>query len=147
MKPYIPDTLPFANLDYKRLISKVGEANSSLARYDGLLQAVINPEILLSPLTTREAVLSSKIEGTQATVDEVLQHQAGMLVKDENKEKDIQEISNYRSTLILAEKELEKKPITLFLIRQMHGELMTSVRGEIKEPGKFREIQKEIWIP
>ena len=147
MKPYIPDTLPFDNLDYKRLISKVGEANSSLARYDGLLQAVINPEILLSPLMTREAVLSSKIEGTQATVDEVLQHQAGMLVKDENKEKDIQEISNYRSTLILAEKELEKKPITLFLIRQMHGELMTSVRGEKKEPGKFREIQNWIGKP
>jgi Fic family protein len=147
MKPYVPEKLPLDKLDYKRLISKVGEANASIARYDGLLQAVVNPEILLSPLTTREAVLSSKIEGTQATFDEVLQHEAGMLVRDENKEKDIQEISNYRSTLILAEKELKEKPITLFLIRQMHGELMTSVRGENKDPGKFREIQNWIGKP
>jgi Fic family protein len=147
MNSYVPDTLPLKNLDYKRLISKVGQANAALARYDGLLQAVVNPEILLSPLTTREAVLSSKIEGTQATVDEVLQHEAGMLVEDEKKEYDIQEISNYRSTLILAEKELEEKPITLFLIRQMHAELMTSVRGENKVPGKFREIQNWIGKP
>jgi len=147
MKPYVPETLPPQNLDYKRLIRLVGEANAAIARYEGLLQAVVNPEILLSPLTTREAVLSSKIEGTQATVDEVLQHEAGMSVKDENREKDIQEISNYRSTLILAEKELKEKPITLFLIRQMHAELMTSVRGESKEPGKFRKIQNWIGKP
>jgi Fic family protein len=147
MKPFIPESLPLDNLDYKRLIGKVGEANASLARYDGLLPTVVKPEILLSPLTTREAVLSSKIEGTQATVDEVLQHEAGMSVNDESKENDIQEIKNYRSTLIIAEKELEEKPITLFLIRQMHGELMRSVRGENKDPGKFREIQNWIGEP
>jgi len=72
MQPYVPEKLPPANLDYKRLIGLVGEANASLARYDGLLQAMLNPEILLSSLTTREAVLSSKIEGTQATMDEVV---------------------------------------------------------------------------
>lgn len=147
MKPYIPEKLPLENLDYKSLISLVGEANAAIARYDGLLQAVVNPEILLSPLITREAVLSSKIEGTQATVDEVLQHEAGMFIRDENKKQDIQEITNYRSTLILAEKELEDKPITLFIIRQMHSELMTSVRGENKDPGKFREIQNWIGKP
>jgi len=147
MKPYVPEKLPLENLDYKRLISLVGEANAELARYDGLLQAVVNPEILLSPLTTREAVLSSKIEGTQATVDEVLKYEAGVLVQDEYKEQDIQEIVNYRSTLILAENELKNRPITLFLIRQMHKELMTSVRGENKSPGQFREIQNWIGKP
>jgi len=147
MKPYIPDKLPLGNLNYKKLIGLVGGANAELARYDGLLQAVVNPEILLSPLTTREAVLSSKIEGTQATVDEVLQHEAGMTVEGKSKLQDIQEITNYRATLILAEKALEKKPISLFLIRQMHRELMTSVRGAHKNPGKFREIQNWIGKP
>jgi Fic family protein len=70
-----------------------------------------------------------------------------MSVKNGGREKDIQEISNYRSTLILAEKELKEKPISLFLIRQMHAELMTSVRGESKDPGKFREIQNWIGKP
>ena len=147
MQPYIPKKLPPVNLDYKRLIGLVGEANAALARYDGLLQAVVNPEILLSPLTTREAVLSSKIEGTQATMDEVLQHEAGMQAKEESKKQDIQEIVNYRSTLIQAEKELAKRPFSLFLIRQMHNELMSSVRGANKEPGKFREIQNWIGKP
>jgi len=134
-------------LDYKKLLGLVGEANASLARYDGLLQAVINPEILLSPLTTREAVLSSKIEGTQATVDEVLQHEAGMPAREDYIKQDIQEIQNYRSTLIQAEKELKTRPLNLFLIRQMHKELMSSVRGSKKEPGKFRQIQNWIGQP
>ena len=57
---------PLKCLDYARLNSrKVGLANAALARYDGLLQSVINPGVMLSPLTNREAVLSSRIEGTQ----------------------------------------------------------------------------------
>ena len=78
MKPYVPQPLPLTCLDYARLIRKVGPANAALARYDGLLQSVINPGVMLSPLTNREAVLSSRIEGTQATVDEVLEYEAGM---------------------------------------------------------------------
>ena len=66
MKPYLPNQLPVKNLNYEKIIGLVGRANAELARYDGLLQAIVNPEILLSPLTTNEAVLSSKIEGTQA---------------------------------------------------------------------------------
>ncbi len=147
MKPYIPQKLPPTNLDYKKLIGLVGDANTALARYDGLLQAMVNPEILLSPLTTREAVLSSRIEGTQATVDEVLQHEAGMLAQKESIKQDIQEIVNYRSTLIQAKKELSERPFSLVLIRQMHKELMSSVRGENREPGKFRSIQNWIGKP
>ena len=68
MKPYIADPLPICDLDFKRLFALVGDANAELARYDGLLQGIPNPAVMLSPLTTQEAVLSSKIEGTQATV-------------------------------------------------------------------------------
>ncbi len=60
MKPYIVDELPVRNLDYKSLITGIGDANAELARYDGLLQGIPNPAIMLSPLTTQEAVLSSK---------------------------------------------------------------------------------------
>ena len=55
----------------------MGEANAALARYDGLFIVMVNPAVMLSPLTSKEAVLSSKIEGTQATVEEVFEHEAG----------------------------------------------------------------------
>jgi Fic family protein len=147
MKPYIPEELPIKNLNYKNIIGLVGRANAVLARYDGLLQAIVNPEILLSPLTTNEAVLSSKIEGTQATLDEVLKYEAGMDLIEERKKHDVQEIVNYRSTLILAEQQLENRPLSLLLLRQMHKELMTSVRGENKHPGEFRTTQNWIGLP
>lgn len=143
MKPYVPETLPLKCLDFSRLIRKTGPANAALARYDGLLQSVINPEVMLSPLTNREAVLSSKIEGTQATVDEVLEYEAGMEFEGE-KVKDIQEIVNYRKALILAKKSLEDQPLNLSLIRSMHAVLLDSVRGANKTPGQFRVIQN--WL-
>ena len=143
MEPYVPQPLPLIGLDLARLISHIGPANAALARYDGLLQSVINPNVMLSPLTNREAVLSSKIEGTQATVDEVLEFEAGLEFEDEKKH-DIQEIVNYRKTLLMASESLVDRPITLSLVRQMHLVLMDSVRGTNKTPGEFRRDQN--WI-
>ncbi len=143
MKPFVPHDLPPTGLDYARLIGLVGQANAAIARYDGMLQSVVNPAILLSPLTTNEAVLSSKIEGTQATLDEVLEHEAGQSY-DEEKTKDIQEIVNYRLALTLAGETLEKQPLTLSLLQHVHGILLNSVRGQNKSPGEFRKDQN--WI-
>ena len=143
MQPYIPHALPLTNLDYARLIAHIGPANAALARYDGLLQSVINPGVMLSPLTNREAVLSSKIEGTQATVDEVLEYEAGLEFGDE-KAKDIQEIVNYRKTLVIASEYVQERSLTLALVKQMHAVLMDSVRGANKTPGEFRRDQN--WI-
>jgi len=142
-KPYQPDPLPLENLDYRQLFALVGEANAELARYDGLLQGIPNPAVMLSPLTTLEAVLSSKIEGTQATVDEVLEQEAG-LEKEGEKYKDIQEISNYRSALYQASEHLETYPIRLSFILDLHRILLSSVRGQGKTPGEFRKDQN--WI-
>lgn len=142
-KPYQPDSLPLENLDYRQLFALVGAANAELARYDGLLQGIPNPAVMLSPLTTQEAVLSSKIEGTQATVDEVLEHEAG-LEKHGEKYKDIQEISNYRSALFQASEHLKSYPIRLSLILELHRILLDSVRGQGKTPGEFRKDQN--WI-
>jgi Fic family protein len=143
MKPYVPKPLPLRDLDLARLLPRIGPANAALARYDGLLQSVVNPAVLLSPLTQREAVLSSKIEGTQATVDEVLEFEAGMDF-DAEKTKDIQEVVNYRKTLTLATSVVDQRPISLGLLKQMHGVLMDSVRGANKTPGEFRREQN--WI-
>ena len=143
MEPYQPDPLPLRNLDVARLISHVGPANAAIARYDGLLQSVVNPAVMLSPLTQREAVLSSKIEGTQATVDEVMEYEAGIEF-DPEKTTDIQEVVNYRKALTLASEAINSGPIDLRLILQMHGVLMDSVRGQRKSPGQFRDEQN--WI-
>ena len=101
---------------------------------------------MLSPLTTQEAVLSSKIEGTQATVDEVLEQEAG-LIKEGEKYKDIQEISNYRLALFQASEHLRGYPIRLGLIREIHKILLNSVRGQNKTPGEFRMDQNWIGKP
>lgn len=143
MKPYAPDELPINELDYRQLLPLVGQANAALARYDGLLQGIPNPAVMLSPLTTQEAVLSSKIEGTQATVDEVLEQEAGLL-KEGEKYKDIQEISNYRQALYKARDYLDAFPIRLGFVRELHRILMDSVRGQDKTPGEFRVDQN--WI-
>ncbi len=143
MKPYIPDELPIEDLDYKELFKLVGNANAELARYDGLLQGITNPDVMLSPLTTQEAVLSSKIEGTQATVDEVLEHEAG-IIKEPEKEKDIQEILNYRMALLISREYLDEYPIRLGFICELHKILLNSVRGQDKTPGAFRLDQN--WI-
>jgi len=143
MQPYSPDELPLNNLDYRELLPLVGQANAALARYDGLLQGIPNPAVMLSPLTTQEAVLSSKIEGTQATVDEVLEQEAGLL-KEGEKYQDILEISNYRLALFKARDHLETYPIRLGFVRELHRILMDSVRGQDKTPGEFRVEQN--WI-
>lgn len=146
MKPYTPELLPIEALDKSVLFTPVGEANAALARYDGLLMGMVNPTVMLSPLTNQEAVLSSKIEGTQATVEEVLEHEAGQEY-DEEKSRDIQEILNYRKALMLAKESVADRPIKLSLIRDLHRILLDSVRGQNKEPGQFRKDQNWIGSP
>ncbi len=144
MNHYDPDILPINNLKYAELITIVGEANAALAEYNGLLQGIVNPVVMLSPLTNQEAVLSSKIEGTMATVEEVLEKEAGEEF-DETKNADIQEILNYRKALMVAQDYLKDgRSLSLNLILQVHQILMDSVRGQNKTPGKFRNDQN--WI-
>jgi Fic family protein len=102
--------------------------NAALARYDGMLQTLPNPGVLLSPITVNEAVLSSRIEGTQATLEEVLEQDAG-IAAPENRRGDIEEISNYRAAVSFAEADLTERPLSLSLIRTIHQRLMDGVRG------------------
>ncbi|MBF0435747.1 MAG: Fic family protein [Magnetococcales bacterium] len=141
--PCIPDTLPIPNLDWRRLAPFTSKAMQAVARYDGTLDGMINAAVLLSPITNQEAVLSSRIEGTQASLTEVLKHEAGERYS-EGKRGDIQEIMNYRKALLTAESILKERPITLSLIRELHAMLMNQVRGGDKTPGTFRTDQN--WI-
>ena len=93
---------PDERLDWSKLIPLIGRAAAAVARYDGLLGATPNPDVLLAPLTTREAVLSSRIEGTQATMGEVLEYEAGREPDSPARREDIHVVLNYRSAMRLA---------------------------------------------
>ena len=140
---YIPDKLPLEKLNYEKLFSLTGRANAELARYDGVAAGHSNPQVLLSPFALQKAVLSSRIEGTQATANEVLEREA-RLTKEGTKYKDIQEIINYRLALDYGRDYLKDYPIRLHCFRELHKILMDNVRGRNKQPGVFRSVQN--WI-
>ena len=119
---YHQGRFPPTRLDLQQLLPLVGPANAELARYDGVLAAVPNASVLLSPLTTQEAVLSSRIEGTQATFGEVLEFEAGEEAASEEKKADIYEILNYRSAMHHAVKRMETLPLSQRLMKLEHSE-------------------------
>ena len=136
---------PPKDIDWKLVIPLIGPANAALARYDGTLNAVINPNILLSPLTTQEAVLSSKIEGTVTTMAEVLKFEAeGPAQRPPEKIADIKEVLNYRKALYHAVKQLKELPLCQRVIKGAHRLLLAGVRGKDKSPGEYRRIPN--WI-
>jgi Fic family protein len=137
---------PPRDLDWKRLIPLIGPANAGLARYGGLLSALPNAHILLSPLTTQEAVLSSKIEGTHVTIGEVLELEAGGAPDSmpQPKRDDAEEVLNYRKAMRACIAEMEHRPLSQQLLRGAHALLMQGVRGRDKTPGSFRDEQN--WI-
>jgi Fic family protein len=144
MKPALPSKLPAADVQWEPLIPALGRANRALSRYDGILFSVPDPAILLSPMTTQEAVLSSRIEGTQATLNEVLRFEAGDEPEQESRRFDIQEIINYRAALRRAQESLHSRPFNLNLLLDLHAQLLDSVRGRNKGRGHFRRVQN--WI-
>lgn len=137
---------PPDNIDWVRLIPLIGPANAAIARYEGVLHGVPNPNVLLSPLTSQEAVLSSRIEGTQATLGEVLEFEAEGDPNDEStpKKADIQEVLNYRMALNEGTRLLQDLPLSQRLIKDVHSVLMQGVRGRNKSPGEYRRIPN--WI-
>ncbi len=150
MEPYIPTKLPLNtnDWDWQSLAQKVGLANRNLAYFDGILSSIINPTLFLSPLETKEAVLSSKIEGTVTTIDEVLKFEANVMPDSANKQQDIHEVLNYRSAMRHAIDWLDRNlPFNTALISNIHRELMSGVRGAKKEPGQIRKEQNWIGRP
>jgi Fic family protein len=146
MEPFVPKKLPLDDIPWEKLVTRIAEANRTLARYDGVLIGVPNPGVLLSPLITQEAVLSSRIEGTRTTFDEVLKYEAGHEVEEERLE-DVQGVLNYRRALRVAEQEIERKPFNLNLLLKLHKILLEGVRGRYQGRGRFRTVQNYIGPP
>ena len=147
---YHTGKFPPDKLDLSQIISLIGPANAALARYDTLLGTMQNASVLLSPLTMQEAVLSSRIEGTQATMGEVLEYEAGAGADEETEPEkvgDIREVLNYRKAMHKAEALLDELPLSGRLIRQVHEVLLDDVRGKTKTPGKYRRGQNAIGKP
>lgn len=143
--PYQPVPLPLDALETGQFTKILSDASAALARYDTLLSQLPNPNIILLSLQSEEAVMSSQIEGTQATFDEILRHDAGIKAKDDNKRNDIQEITNYREALSKGRAMLDEGyKINLTFVRGLHEILMSSARGANKAPGKIRVTQN--WL-
>ncbi|MEM1002241.1 MAG: Fic family protein [Bacteroidota bacterium] len=135
-------------IDYSKLIKEIGEANRALGELKGLLANIPNPDLLTTPLLTKEAVASSKIEGTQATIEDVFKYEAeGKQSQNDSKEQDVREIINYRMAIREAIELLNKRAIGSNFIKQLHAILLNSVRGENKDRGNFRKVPVYIGNP
>lgn len=143
---YHEGKFPPRDLEWARLVPMIGPASAAVARYDGMLAAIPNAHVLLSPLTTQEAVLSSRIEGTQATMGEVLEYEASGEADEPTtpKEADIWEILNYRKAMRKATEMLKDLPLCQRIMLECHRILLDSVRGHGKSPGQYRRIPN--WI-
>lgn len=146
---YHEGRFPPANLDWSVLIPLLGSTAAAVARYDGTLAAVPNVAVLLSPLTTQEAVLSSRIEGTQATMGEVLEFEAEGAARELAPQRlaDIHEVLNYRRAMREAERLLRELPLCQRVLFAAHRVLMDGVRGHGKAPGEYRRIPNWIGAP
>lgn len=139
---------PPRNLDWGRLVPALGRAHAGVAAYGAMLESMPNSDVLISPLTTQEAVYSNRIEGTQTTLTQVLTFEAGSNGhSDDSAERlDVYEVINYRRALRAATDQMERIPLSMRLIRNAHRELMQGVRGKDKAPGEFRRIPNSVWI-
>lgn len=141
---FIPATVPPADWTMPdELLDLLLEAWDSLGALNGIGRTLPNPELLLRPLQEREAIQSSMLEGTYTTPEEVLLFAKNPSTPKSEKDpaNGWREVVNYKSSLRGGYIHLSEKPFTLNMIRQLHRELMTGVRGREKTPGDFRTLQ------
>ena len=140
---YHEGKFPPKSLDWERLAMPIERATMALSRYDSFLGLIPDDSIMLSPMLVQEAVTSSRIEGTHATMSDVLVFEAGGDM-DERESDDVLEVANYRKALKLAEEMLNDIPLSGRVLRAAHSVLLENVRGSLKSPGRFRTDQN--WI-
>jgi len=140
---FVPNPLP-PKLDWSdALVSLTSKADLALGTLSGLGETLPNPHLLIYPFIRKEAVLSSRIEGTQSSLSELLLFEA---TKAE-KQRDVREVQNYVHAMEHGLKRLDDLPLSLRLIRELHAILMEGVRGERATPGEFRQSQNWIGPP
>jgi len=141
-RAFHPDPLPPDLTWTPPLASALADASLLLGKLAGEGRRLPNPHVLIRPFMRREAVLSSRIEGTQATLGELLAAEAGASV--DRSPDDLREVGNYVTALEHGLKRLDSLPLSLRLVRELHERLMTGVRGGYATPGEFRRTQN--WI-
>jgi Fic family protein len=139
---FLPSPLPPKFESNWALVEQISEADRRLGELAGVARTIPNPHLLIEPFTRREAVLSSRIEGTQATVTDVYSAQAA--AQRTGPSADVREVMNYVTALEYGLRRTKELPLSLRLIRELHERLMKNVRGEPLTPGEFRRAQNFI---
>lgn len=140
---FVPHSLP-PKLEWDNsLVSLISRADLALGTLSGLGETLPNPHLLIYPFIRREAVLSSRIEGTQSSLSDLLLFEATKV----EKQRDVREVQNYVRAIEYGLKRLDALPLSLRLIRELHGILMERVRGEHATRGEFRQSQNWIGPP
>jgi Fic family protein len=142
---FVPNPLPPRLTWSNKLALALSEADQLIGRLAGEGGRLPNPHLLIRPFIRREAVLSSKIEGTQATLGELLADEVGMTL--ERSPEDLREVGNYVAALEYGMRRLKTLPLSLRLVRELHEKLMYRVRGHHGARGDFRHIQNWIGPP
>lgn len=142
---YHYEQFPPKNLDYGKIVNSLLKATDALARYDQMLKNMHNSEILLAPLRNQEAVISSRMEGTISTMDEILKFEADSENDSEQANKvrsEVFETILYQRALLNAQIAMkEGYPLSQHLIKTLHQQLLSFGRGAQKSPGKYKNEQ------
>lgn len=142
---YHYEQFPPQSLDYGKFIKPIIQATDALARYDQMLKSMHNSEILLAPLRNQEAVISSRMEGTVSTMDEILRFEADHedeTAEVKNVRTDVIETILYQRSLLLAQKAMvDGYELSQSLIKAIHQRLLSIGRGASKSPGQFKTEQ------
>jgi Fic family protein len=138
---FIPAKLP-PTLEYdNQFVLSLSRADAALSELSGLGRHLPNPHLLIAPYVRREAVLSSRIEGTKASLSDLLIDEMERLT---HRTDDVREVRNYVAAMEHGLDRLHKLPLSLRLVREIHARLMNGVRGDFATPGEFRRSQN--WI-
>lgn len=142
-RAFIPAPLPpEPPIELGRLHGLLSEADRALGRLDGSVLTLPNPDMFVLMYVRKEAVLSSQIEGTQSSLQDVLSAEARIF--DRNRPRDVREVLNYVEALRYGLERLEELPVSIRLIREIHDHLLRGVRGGTLAPGKLRTSQN--WL-
>ena len=142
---FVPNPLP-PDISYdKSLIRLLSEADRLLGELSGTGRVLANPFLLIAPYVRREAVSSSRIEGTQASLNDLFFFEASELEKP--KVPDVREVKNYVRAMEYGIDRLEELPISIRLIGEIHRVLMEDVRGDHATPGEIRRSQNWVGPP
>lgn len=142
---FLPNPLPPQIIWSQKIVNALSRADHLLGRLAREGKRLPNPHILIRPFIRRESVFSSKIEGTRASLSEILAAEAG--IKIEHDPNDLREVNNYVITLEYGIKRLNTLPLSIRLFKELHTKLMKGVRGEYAAPGEFRRTQNWIGLP